>query len=311
MSPIDPTTLLRELRPPADARPDEEALERLLHAGPLPVRRARDRYVRPVAIAGTLAVVATAGIALVPGDGAPGVPGVLQRAEATMTKPDTILHYRASLSTTVPGRHGTPRTIESWQTTDGRRERTIFDGGALESARDQVGRTFTTYSRERDELLKHTDPAWFDGPTPGPPGLVAGNRLLGITTIGDLAELLQRARDGEDGVSLAGRTEIRGTSVDHLRITSTIRVVDPPAGGERLDPRNLPGHDVETVRDVYLRIDDGLPVRVVDRDPLPGSPDRVVDYLEVEQLPLDATTEDLLRMGPHPGASTRDEGRFD
>lgn len=311
MSPIDPVTLLRELRPPADARPDEDALERLLLAGAEPVPATRNRYVRPVAIAGTLAVVATAGIALAPSGGGPGVPGIVERAAAAMTKPDTILHYRAVTATRLPDRVRKERTIESWQTTDGRRERTIFDDGALESARNEGAQTFTTYNRERDEVLRHTDPDYFRKPESGKPaGLASTGFAIGITTVGDLPDLLRRARDGEAGVELVGRSEIRGIPVEQIRITRTLKVFDQPRTGERMDPDDLPAREVEATRDVYLRADDALPVRVVDNGPIPGSSDIVIDYLEAEQVPLDATTERLLDIGPHPGATARDEGPF-
>ncbi|WP_026911735.1 hypothetical protein [Patulibacter minatonensis] len=301
MSPTDPTTLLRELRPEAEARPDEDALERLLLAGPQTLPRRHARYVRPVALAGTIAVVATAGVAVLPGDGG-SVPGILDRAAAAVTKPDTILHYRS----TVTSGSGV-RTVESWQTTDGRRNRTIFQGGELESVRDEDARTFVTYDRERDELLRHTDPAFFPRDGRAVPDLATTPPGLGVTQIGDLAELLRRAKDGADGVEVLEPTEIRGTPVEHVRITSSLKTFTGASGpGKGLD---APATERTTTRDIYLRTDDALPVRVVDRLGAP-SPLLTIDFDVAESLPRDAATNRLLRMGPHPGASVRDEGTF-
>src|SRR5262245_32930477 len=122
---MNATTLLRELRPDDEYTPDEAALERLLQSTPEP--RRRRRLTRPLALAAPLATLAIAVIALAPSG--PASPSVIARAAAALSAPDTILHFKA----VYQFNDGKPQTIESWQTTSGRQERTIFGVSGLES----------------------------------------------------------------------------------------------------------------------------------------------------------------------------------
>ena len=130
---MNATELLAELRPTLEESPADEAiLERVLLAGPEPAPSpARRRYTRPLAVAGAIAVAATAAVALLPSGG--NAPVGLAGAAAALTEPDVLLHFKVT-TTHSPG--GATETTETWQTPDGRRQRTFY-GNGLEIAYDQ------------------------------------------------------------------------------------------------------------------------------------------------------------------------------
>jgi hypothetical protein len=292
----DAVTLLRELRPAgSDATPDEAALERLLRSGPEASPRRRRRVARPLAAAAVVAAAGLVAIAVAPTGRE--APSVVARAAAALSEPDTILHFKAVAR--FPRQ--APEQFESWQTTSGRQQRTLY--GGLELAEDQDARTLQTFDPARNELMDHTDPDYFDRP---PSGLGDGGIGGMVTIVGDLRALLQRAADHDDaGIELLGDSEVRGIAVHHLRITRTIDAI--VADGPVTDPRNAPTRKVTTVRDVYISTDDDLPVRVVDHAEVGSRAESTFDFVEAEQLPLNAQTTPLLRMAPHPGAREVDE----
>lgn len=297
----DAVTLLRELRPAtSDLAPNEANLERLLRSKPEPgsARRNRRHAARPLAIAAAFAVAGVIAAAVAPSG--PETPSVVARAAAALSAPDTVLHFKAVAE--FPRQ--APEQFESWQTTSGRQQRTLYDG--LELAEDQDARTLQTFNAERNELVDHTDPGYFDRPQRG-----IGDGGIGgmVTIVGDLRALLQRAADHDDaGIQLLGDTEVRGIAVHHLRITRTIDaiVADHPVS----DPRNEPTRKVTTVRDVYISTKDDLPVRIVDHAEIGNRAQTTFDFVVAEQLPLNAQTRELLRMAQHPGAREVDEGPF-
>ena len=296
----DAVTLVRELRPPMpDGVPDDRALERLLRAAPAPAApRRQRRAARPLAAAAAIAAVGLTVVALAPTGRE--APSVVARAAAALSEPDTILHFKAVAR--VP--REAPEQFESWQTTSGRQQRTLYDG--LELAEDQDARTLQSFNIERNELLDHTDPDYFARP---PAGISDGDIGGMVTIIGDLRALLERAADHDDaGIELLADTEVRGVAVHHLRITRTIDaiVVDGPI----TDPRNAPTRKVTTIRDVYVSAKDDLPVRIVDHAEVGNRAQTTFDFLVAERLPLNADTRSLLRMAPHPGAREVDEGPF-
>lgn len=185
-----------------------------------------------------------------------------------------------------------------------RQQRTLY--GRLELAEDQDARTLQTFDPARNELMDHTDPDYFARP---PSALGDGGFGGMITIVGDLRALLQRAADHDDaGVELLGDTEVRGTAVHHLRITRTIDAI--VADGPVTDPSKAPTRKVTTVRDVYISVDDNLPVRVVDHAEVGNRAQTAFDFGEAQRLPLNSQTASLLRMAPHPGAREVDEGPF-
>ena len=146
---MNATELLAELRPPLEDTPGDAAtLERILLAGPEPPRRRRRRLARPLAVAGVTAIAATAAFALVP-SGSSGPVG-LAGAAAALTEPDVLLHFKVT-TTHLPSRD--VERAETWQTPDGRRSHTRYNG--IEVSYDQRARKYEVYLPKRDEVLIH------------------------------------------------------------------------------------------------------------------------------------------------------------
>jgi hypothetical protein len=285
---MNATELLSELRPVLDESPEAEAtLERILltdRPAALPPRRRR--YARPLAVAGVTAVAATAAVALVP-SGSRGPVG-LAGAVAALTEPDVLLHFKVT-TTHMPS--GAVETAETWQTPDGRRMHTIY-GTGFESVYDQRARLYENYAPQRNAVVVQTEPSMFEDEA-NPFGSIATDANSGVSNAGDLPGLVNRALSGADPkVHFVGRTTIDGVEVDQIRIE----------------------HDIDrTSRDVYVRHDNALPVRVVDHTNLTGSANAtsITDFTDVQKLTLDATTERSLRIADHPGAERIVRGPFD
>jgi hypothetical protein len=298
----DAASLLRALRPASDFTPDEAALERILLAPPLAARGRRRRRRRGLALAGAVGLAAAA-VALAPSSS----PDVVARAAAALNDPDTILHLK---SVDAGG-----NTMETWQADGGRKERWLYRGGtdkAVESMDDWDTKTALSYSAQNDELITHTEPDWFNEKTHPIRGLADGGPSNHV--IDDLALLLDRARAGEGNVHLIGETTVRDIPVYELRIDYSIEVIDLPASGEIGDPTGMPTHTEQMHRNVYIRRDNYLPVRIVEHIPAPNTPagaiEPVTDYVTAERLPRTPATEQLLKMSPHPGAKQVTEGRL-
>ena len=311
---MNATELLTELRPVLDDSAEAEAtLERILLADrppALPPRRRR--YARPLAIAGVTAVAATAAVALVP-TGTKGPVG-LAGAVAALTQPDVLLHFKIT-TTHLPS--GAVETAETWQTPDGRRMHTIY-GNGLEDAYDQRARVFESYTPERNDVIVQTDSEFFEDEA-HPFGSIASDASSGVTSAGDLPDLVSRALAGDDPkVHYVGRTTIDGVDVDQIRVDQDVEVADlPPGGSERgrsIEERKYsPTKTVTVSRDVYVRHDNALPVRVVDHADALGIPNAtsVTDFADAQKLTLDATTEPTLKLADHPGAERIVKGPFD
>ena len=139
---MNATELLAELRPPLEDTPGDAAtLERILLAGPEPPRRRKRRLARPLAVAGVTAIAATAAFALVP-SGSSGPVG-LAGAAAALTEPDVLLHFKVT-TTHLPS--GDIERAETWQTPDGRRSHTRYNG--IEVSYDQRARTLRGLSAQ-------------------------------------------------------------------------------------------------------------------------------------------------------------------
>lgn len=302
------TDLLGELRPPLDDTPDDgPTLERILRAGPAPAPSLAYRYRRPLVAVGVSAVVATGAVALAPSSDI-GPVGIA-RAAADLAQPGVLLHFNAN--TTYEG--GGTSSTETWQTPDGRLSHEIDSRGAgLETSYDQNGGTYERYVKERNEILVDTKKDYPDTfrDRPSPFGTVAnGSR----SQVGDLPALLRLALDGTDpDVTHVGRTTVRGVDVDHIQVREQDRVGIPPKSGTRpslKELRDAPTETITVVRDIYVRHDDALPVRLVQRPGyVPGS---TTDYDDVQKLTLDASTRQLLKLGDHPGADRTVEPPFD
>ncbi|WP_354697751.1 hypothetical protein DSM112329_03391 [Paraconexibacter sp. AEG42_29] len=296
--------MLRELRPTEDAASHDPAgpaatatLERIL-SGPQPAPRAARRPPVRRVLAGGLAAVAVAGaVVLVPVGG--DSPDVLARAATALNDGDAILHVKAVRR----GMFDNPDlTEESWQTTDGRQVRTLYESGK-EVVQDWDTRTNLSYSTDRDTVTRHTDPDLFP---PGGPKSVDNNPTpLGFDALGDLQGLLERARRGDGSVRLLDDTQIDGRPVHQIEISYPVRLQMPPAGGGG-DPKDWPSRTVSFSRLVFVDREDFLPVRVVERTP--PSISLVIDFIEAERLPRTPETEAKLRFAPHPGARQVVEG---
>jgi hypothetical protein len=283
--PTDTQALLRDLRPdPARFDPDSPAarasLERILAAPPAPPRRRR-RAPR-LALAGSVAVLAVAAVALAPS--LRDSPDVVARAAAALAPPDTILHFKAEIRARESPpelRAGRPddtvdSVVESWQG-DGR-ARSVLDGGRMEIVMD------TTTGRGEQYVKLHLGSNRPDvesilpiGPR-DTTGLGAPTFPSGV--VGDLALLLDRARAGAPNLHLVGETSVRGIPAYELRLDFS--------DGMRMS------------RLIYISREDYLPLRVVERGPH-GEIWTITDYIAVERLPIDAQTRAQLRMSPHPG----------
>jgi hypothetical protein len=303
------TELLTELRPTLDESPEAEAtLERILLADRPPARPPRGRrYTRPLAVAGVTAVAATAAVALVPSDSSG--PVGLAGAVAALTEPDVLLHFK------VTTRHaaGGVETAETWQTPDGRRMHTIY-GNGLESVYDQRARIYENYTPERNDVIVQTDSEFFEDEE-HPFGSISTDVTSGVTSAGDLPGLVTRALGGQDPkLRYVGRTTIDGVAVDQIRVFQDLEVADVPPGAPLKVLKNAPTKTVTLSRDVYVRHDNALPVRVVDHlEALFGDPDATstTDFTDVQKLTLDATTEPMLELDDHPGAKRIVRGPFD
>jgi hypothetical protein len=300
---MNATELLAELRPPLETDMDELALERILRAAPEPPRRRRRRR-RPLAVAATIAVAATAAVAFLPANEQVG----LSRAVAALSEPGVLLHFKVT-TTHLPS--GAKETAETWQTPDGRRARTDFR--EIETSYDQRARVYHVFVPERNEILVHTTPEMFEDEE-NPFGSIADSAPSSPTYIGDLPTLLRRALDGGDPkVRHVGVTTLNGVEVDRIRIETDLETADAPPGTKLSELRDAPMKTVTIVRDVYVRHDNALPVRVVDHLGAFGNPQNtqsVSDFTDVQKLALDGSTEPLLKLD-HPGAKRTVEPPFD
>jgi hypothetical protein len=293
------TELLAELRPPLTDDAPEDVLERILLAGPEPPRRRRRR---PLAAAAAIAVAVTAAVALLPGNGDVG----LSRAVAALSEPNVLLHFKVT-TTHLPS--GAIERAETWQTPDGRRVHARYNG--IETAYDQRAKLYEVYVPERDEVLIHTTPEVFEDKA-DPFGSIA---TYNVNVAGDLPGLLQRALDGNDpAVRHVGRTTIRGIDVDQIRVERHMEIADAPRGASPAELRKAPTKTVTTVRDIYVRHDNALPVRVVDQLEAFGNPENtrtVSDYTDAQKLTLVASTERSLRLPALPGVKRTVRPPFD
>lgn len=306
---MNATELLSELRPALEESPEAEAtLERILLADRPPARPPRGRrYTKPLAVAGVTAVAATAAVALVP-SGSSGPVG-LAGAVAALTEPDVLLHFKV---TTHHSRGGI-ETAETWQTPDGRRMHTIY-GNGLESVYDQRARVYENYVPERNEVIVQTDSEFFEDEA-HPFGSISTDVTSGVTSAGDLPGLVTRALRGDDPkVRYVGRTTIDGVEVDQIRIDQDLEMADVPPGASLNELRHAPSKMVTISRDVYVRHDNALPVRVVDHTgAIFGDPNATstTDFTDVQKLTLDANTEAMLQLDDHPGVKRTVRGEFD
>jgi hypothetical protein len=292
--------LLERARPDLpDFDPDAPAaralLDDILAAPPAPPRPRR-RSARRLAV--VAATAGAAGIAVMLAPLGRGSPDVIARAAAALNDPGTILHLRAEgrVRGNTPGEEHAQVPDEridhaehSWQTAGARQIRVLHDDGS-EFAIDFDARTALAYDRERNALIRSTDPRFFD-PARRPPG----GSALASTPSDDLAPLVERARNGDPSLSLTGETAIRGIPVYELRVDRT----------ELPDARGAvpPGYH----RLIYVDRERFLPVRVVEGAP-GGVVNMITDYLVAERLPRTPENERLLRLAPHPGAERLPDG---
>lgn len=288
----DAVTLLQGLRPdPGDFEPDTDALERILATPPpAPPRRPRRWGLRLAAAAGAAAVFAAA-VALVPSRD--GSPDVLASAAAALDKPDVIWHFKTRRYGVLVDPPAPGGGSEAWHTADGRQVRELYynhHGELLEWAYDYDTKSHLTYARERNEIIRHTEPDWFKhGPqSADEPGAIE---------IIDLAHVLQRARDGDDRVKLIGEATVREIPTYELRIDFAI-----PADPKMARRFGMP-EVTRFSRTVYVDKERFLPVRILEGG-------QMTDYLELEALPRTPENEKLLEMAPHPDAKVKVEGRM-
>lgn len=298
---MNATELLTELRPPLKESPSEDGtIERILLAGPEPTPPPRrGRYARPIALAGVTAMVAIAAVALAPsgGSGPVGLAG----AAAALNEPDVLLHFKV----TMPG--GAMKTAETWQTPDGRRTHTIY-GNGIEIAYDQERGVMETYLPDRNEVIADTDPEAFAQPF----GSIATSPTASPERVGDLPALVTRALSGDDPkVRHIGRTTVRGIDVDQIRVEQNVEVADAVRGASPKEVKDAPRKTITMTRDIYVRHDNALPVRVVDHRGGFWPATTTSEFTEAQKLTLDASSEPMLTLGHHPGATRTVRGRFD
>ena len=298
---MNATELLTELRPPLTESPTEDGtIERILLAGPEPTPPPRRRrYGRPIALAGMTAMAAIAAVALAPSDGRG--PVGLAGAAAALNAPEVLLRFKV----TMPG--GAMKTAETWQTPDGRRTHTIY-GNGIETAYDQERGVMETYVPDRNEVIADTDPEAFAQPF----GSIATSPTASPERVGDLPALVTRALSGDDPkVRHIGRTTVRGIDVDQIRVKQNVEVADAARGASPKEVKDAPRKTITMTRDIYGRHDNALPVRVVDHRGGFWPATTTSEFIDAQKLTLDASTEPMLTLGHHPGATRTARGRFD
>lgn len=301
----DAINLLRDIKPGGrDFDPDSPsavaALKRIV-SSPAPSQPPRRGRRRPV-IALAAAVVAAGAVAVPALVGSS--PDVIARASDALDTDGGILHVATRERHPHSGKRldeDDPstfydRTFEMWQTDGRRQERYIYDNGEFESVRDIDTKTSLGYVRDRDELIRHTNPDLFK--PDGLPQHLDGDFVIQGSEVRDIDRMLRRARDGDDRVRLTGEATVRGVPVHVLRIDHEVNVYDGP---DPTQPMGIASHKEMASRLVYIDRETYLPVRFVERGPREVVT-KIVDFFKVENLPRTPENERLLEMSPHPGA---------
>ncbi|HET8755228.1 MAG TPA: hypothetical protein VFM58_04425 [Solirubrobacteraceae bacterium] len=289
MTRLDDDLRLLDPADPPGAEPDGELLLRAILARPVPPARAPRRTLRPRLVLLGATCLAAGAVALAMPRGTPV--NVIAKAYETVSRPDTILHYK--MRTTAPAVGGAPAqdlgVVEAWQAGDGARIRTITpmsDGATLEQVASGTGTR--TWLSESNQIVTY-DRA-HAGPPPAP-GTVRPD-------LGDPRTLLRRAQEDPDDVTELGEATVRGIPVLQFRVGHCV----------------VRQNSVTFATVVSVRRDDYTPVRLDQPacGKAPGDvPGMTVDYEQFDVLPGTEENRRLLDMAPHPGAEEVDGAAID
>lgn len=260
-------------------------------------RRSRRRIVA-VPLVASLAL----GLALLTTSDDARRPTMVEVAHAALTAPDRIVHLKLRSRYSLP--KDEPTTTEVWSRAGGKELRVLFDGGEHEFVRDQDRRYAASYVRHRNHVTVYTEPEMYEVRTraeltfAGPEG---AQRI-----VEQLSALLVRARDGDPGVRRLPDNELAGRMRARLEITETIALAPASDDPGQNGPPHLTPTPVRTI--VWFDLDTHLPRRIEHFAP-DGRSATTTDVVAAERLPVDASTENLLDMAPHPGATRSIGGR--
>jgi hypothetical protein len=286
----DDLRLLDPAGPPGD-EPDGELLLRAIVARPMPAARAPRRALRPRLVVLGATCLAAGAVALAMPRGTPV--NVVAKAYETVTRPDTILHYK--MRTTQPPATGVPAqdlgVVEAWQTGDGSRARYVMPlSGGVTLEQVASGSGTRTWVSNRNQIITYDREHAGSPPAPA----TAGMRQ----DLGDPRTLLRRAQAGDAEVTELGEATVRGIPVLQFRV------------GRCVVTKNA----ITFAAVVSVRRDDYTPVRV-EQPPCDGArddaPGMTVDYEQFDILPNSAENQQQLDMAPHPGAEVVDGAAID
>ena len=281
----DTVALLRELDPVAPHAPQP--------------RRSRTARVAGFA-AGTAAVCALF-TSVMTGNGSP--PTLVEAAYAALASPDRIIHLQLHSRFHLPPDE--PTSTEIWTRAGGKQLRVVYAGGQHEFVRDEDRRYAAGFVRHRNLVTVYKDHEMFAARAPDE--LTFGGPEGAARVAEQLPALLRRARDGDPSVRRLPDAQLAGRMAARLEITSSIRFVDDVPSDGRVDQADLRPGEAKTV--VWIDHETHLPRRI-ERIAPSGRPETTTDVV-ARALPVDAGTEQLLDMAPHPHARRIVAGRSD
>jgi hypothetical protein len=281
-----------ERLPPAASHEAERLLARLLATPPegqipeahAPQRRWQ-RWSLVAAGVACCAAVVFAAINLVDSD-TPG-PGVIEKAIAAVTQEESVYHVvqRKRGTGNVPGAHGGPFYVESWNSSDGRMHEKVF----------------AAKGRRRGRLLEEVAGRRLPGRTGGPLLRYDGRQKViypsGFGAVPGADKLPTIDPNGDPAASLRG-LQARGL----LHVDGTTRIRDRRAYRLVSDPIGLFKGDGERYE---YTVDSETYLPLTQRWSLHRGSERlsfVAEFLVYERLALDARSRALLDLDSHAGA---------
>lgn len=274
----DTVALLRELDPVAPRMPYA------------PQRRRR--AARVAGFAAAVAAIAALSMSVMTGNGS--APGFVDAAYAALTTPDRIIHLQ--LHSRFHDPQDEPSSAEIWTRGGVRQLRVVYDGGEHEFVRDEDRRYAAGYVRHRNLVTVYDDPEMFTAQAGDE--LTFGGPEGAARAAEQLPALLRRARDGDPGVRRLPDAPLDGRTAARLETTTAIRFAREVPSDGRVDEADLRDGEARTI--VWIDRETHLPRRIERIGP-DGRPEATTDIV-ARRLPVEAGTERLLDMAPHPGA---------
>ena len=231
-------------------------------------------------------------MAVISGNGS--APTLVEAAYAALTTPDRIIHLQLHSRFHFPPDE--PTSTEIWTRAGGEQLRVVYAGGQHEFVRDEDRRYAAGFVRHRNLVTIYEDREMFRARAPDE--LTFGGPEGAARLAGQLPALLRRARDGDRSIRRLPDAQLEGRVAARLEITSVIRVADDVSGDGRVDRADLRPAEAKTV--VWIDHETHLPRRIERFAPV-GRREATTD-VDARALPVNAGTERLLDMAPHPDA---------